>query len=46
MTLQKLKASAIAWGKKGPVLQRYLLAVLLGFLYFFIWNLMFWVLVF
>jgi len=32
-------------GKKGPVLQKYLLAVLLGFLYFFIWNLMLWVLV-
>ena len=32
-------------GKKGPVLQKYLLAVLLGFLYFFIWNLLLWGLV-
>ncbi len=31
--------------KKGPVLQKYLLAVLLGFLYFFIWNLLLWGLV-
>lgn len=32
-------------GKKGSVLQKYLVALLLGFLYFFIWNLMLWGLV-
>jgi hypothetical protein len=42
----KIESFNNSLGKKGPVLQKYLLAVLLGFLYFFIWNLMLWVLVF
>lgn len=32
-------------GGKGPLLQKYLLAILLGVLYFFIWNLTLWALV-
>jgi hypothetical protein len=42
----KIESFNNSLGKKGPVLQKYLLAVLLGILYFFIWNLMLWVLVF